>query len=138
MKSPLCAVFSLFLVLAMRGVVSTADKAGGTLDRYVDLPVELYSPEDPAVSVTFRIELGESREHVLASCGRPGKAINPNLWVYANCQSPVKQARKEGCDTLLIAFAHDRVIGLKLVNRAMLEAALAKSGQTARPVAATR
>lgn len=137
MKFPICAVISLFLVLAARGAVSTADKAGGSLDRYVDLPVELYAPEDPAVSVTFRIEVGESREHVLASCGRPGKVINPNLWVYANCQSRVKQARKEGCDTLLIAFANDRVIGMKLVNRAVLDAALAKSGQAARQVAAT-
>jgi len=131
MKPSIYAVSLTLLALAGGCASPAPDHATATLSRFQELPLEIRSPVDPDVDVTFHVEPGDSRERVLASCGRPDSVINANLWAYANCQTGGKAAQQGGCDTLLVAFRDDRVIGLKLVNRAALVAALAKSPRSA-------
>lgn len=132
MKPSLPALFVVALLAAiLAGCASpVSDGVTASRTRFLDLPIEANLLFDHTTNWTLYVERGDSRESVAFSCGRPDAVINANLWVYRNCFPSGKTARIAGnCDTVLIAFANDRVIVLKLVNWEVLQAELAKQAQ---------
>ena len=122
MTLPLTTLSTVVLLAAALSGCTSPDSrpvvASG--ERLVELPIEEFL-RGPGDVTTLYIERGNTREAVLTACGRPARVINANLWAYRNYSSSSEGARDAGFDTLLVAFASDRVTALRLVNGDVLE-----------------
>jgi hypothetical protein len=65
---------------------------------------------------TQSITAGTTRAAVLSLLGSPRQQLAPDVYLYNNCQPNWFVARGQGCVTLLITFAKDRVADMKFVN----------------------
>jgi hypothetical protein len=128
MKVPLTTLCTVVLLTAAFSGCTSPDSrpvvASG--ERLVELPIEEEFLLRPGDVRTVYIERGDTREAVLTACGRPARVINANLWAYLNYSSSSEGARDAGFDTLLVAFASDRVTALKLVDGDVLESEMTK------------
>jgi hypothetical protein len=62
------------------------------------------------------IASGTARSTVERKMGSPFREISPDVWLYHNYRADLDLANEQGCDTLVVTFAHDRIVDLKLVN----------------------
>lgn len=86
----------------------------------------------------MRIERGATREDVsFAMKYESRKELSPNVWVYAGYHANLDSANDQGCGTMVITFASDRVVDLQLVNKVAVAviAANIKFGSSATNVA---
>jgi hypothetical protein len=115
----------VLLTTALSGCTSPDSRSVvASAERLVELPIDEEFLLRPGDVRTHYIERGDTREAVLTACGRPTRVINANLWAYRNYSSTSEGARDAGFDTLLVAFAFDRVTALKLVDGDVLESEL--------------
>jgi len=82
---------------------------------------------------TYRLEPGNHRDAVLAQLGLPQAAIGRDIWVFGNAESPDTDTRRLGYNTLVVAFANDRITHLRLVNGNQAKEILARHMTGARP-----
>jgi hypothetical protein len=88
----------------------------------IELPFRLAATEsDPAFEQAV---VGSSEPEVLQILGRPSERLTPDLWIYWKYYSPERARDSGGRDTVVVAFAHGKVIGMKLVTTADLQARL--------------
>jgi hypothetical protein len=64
----------------------------------------------------IQIAPGTARSTVERKMGSPFREISPDVWLYHNFRADLDLANEQLCDTLVVTFAHDRIIDLKLVN----------------------
>jgi len=65
-----------------------------------------------------QIELGTSRVDVSwAMRGKRCQQLSPDVWVYSGYHADLDLANEQGCDTLIITFAHGQVASMRLVNK---------------------
>jgi hypothetical protein len=64
----------------------------------------------------IRIAPGTARSTVERMMGSPFREISPDVWIYHNYRADLDLANEQHCDTLVVTFAHDRIVDLKLVN----------------------
>ena len=64
----------------------------------------------------IRITPGTARSTVERMMGTPFREISPDVWIYHNYRADLDLANEQRCDTLVVTFAHDRIVDLKLVN----------------------
>lgn len=92
----------------------------------VGLPLtETPASLDPA-GWTLQLHPGNTRDAVLTQLGLPQAAIGEDIWIYGHVQSPDREMRALGYDTLVVAFAEDRISRLRLVNGREVQALLAR------------
>ena len=48
--------------------------------------------------------------------GSPLRKISPDVWVYNHCRADLALPNDLQCDNLVVTFAQDRIVDLKLVN----------------------
>lgn len=140
MKTNLPLLLAALLLLA--GCASSSTErpvARHTLEAKLPLIVDLppragEDPAEPAVdywSTNVAVK-GMDKPGVLRVLGSPGERVNANLWVYWQYYSPEKAAEiAAGHDTLVVAFADDKVSEMKLVNGALLRKHLSGKRQRA-------
>jgi hypothetical protein len=88
----------------------------------IELPVNLATGDyDPTLEHGVA---GLSETEALRMLGRPTERLTPELWIYWKYYSPEQARDSGGCDTLVVAFARGKVIGMKLVSAADLRARL--------------
>ena len=88
-----------------------------------------------------QISRGTSRGDVSwAMRHKTGQALSPDIWVYSNYVADLDVANQQGCETLVITFAHDKVVDLKLVNKPAVTviASNVKVGKPARIIASAK
>jgi hypothetical protein len=64
----------------------------------------------------MRITPGTARSTVEMKMGSPFLELSPDVWLYHHYQANLDLANQQGCDTLVITFAHNKIVDLKLVN----------------------
>jgi hypothetical protein len=64
----------------------------------------------------IQIAPGTARSTVEHKMGSPFREISPDVWIYHNFRADLDLANEQQCDNLVVTFAHDRIVSLKLVN----------------------
>jgi len=65
-----------------------------------------------------QIERGATRTDVSrAMRGQSRQELTPDVWIYSGYKAEISLANEHGCGTLIITFANDKVVDLKLVNK---------------------
>ena len=99
-----------------------------TLSAFALIPSSATAANAPAIGYTVselalasrgyeKITRGTSRAEVTSSMGHPFRELSPDVWLYSGYHANLDRANEQGCNTLVITFAQDRVVNLKLVNR---------------------
>lgn len=63
------------------------------------------------------ITLGDSREKVRLLMDCPSRELTRDVWIYHGFSADSKQANEQGCRSMIITFAGDKVVDLKFVNK---------------------
>lgn len=70
----------------------------------------------PDSSHAGRLVRGDSRNTVRAALGQAPRQLSPDVWVYPGFGGRVAKYMAPVCEDLVVTFAEDRVVDLKLVN----------------------
>jgi hypothetical protein len=85
------------------------------------------------------ITAGDTAATVRAILGHPLKELAPDVWTYRTYRADLDLANDQGCDTIVITFAHNKVVDMKLVNdRAVAVLAASSSAKQAQVYVASR
>jgi hypothetical protein len=87
-----------------------------------------------------QIARGATQTRVSQVMGSPFRELSPGVWAYHGYHADLDQANEQGCDTLIITFAHGKVADLKLVNQLAVEriAAVSKTNKSTGLYASTK
>lgn len=76
--------------------------------------------------VTFdRVRHGMNKFDVYVALGAPTARLSPDVWVYTRCRLLDDPEGRSPFDTMVLEFAKDRLVRLKLVEGKALQAAIA-------------
>jgi hypothetical protein len=126
MKSPTVSV--ILLAAALSVLALTPLSAASKNDFPVAFPVSalIATPQGGE-----RIERGTTRADATWALRRmPHQELSPDVWVYPGYHANLDAANDHGCGTLMVTFANDKVVDLKLVNKpaaAVIAANLSRS-----------
>jgi hypothetical protein len=121
------------IALSATGCTSASNRAIAVHDApTLSWPLDELSTSDLAGDRTFRLEPGNHREAVLTQLGLPQAAAGQDIWIFTNTRSPNAGTRALAYDTLVVAFADDRITHLRLVNGRQASEILARA-QTRAP-----
>ena len=112
MKSPTASV--ILLAAALNVLALTPLSA----DSKYELPI-MFSVRTLTATVEGgeSIQRGTTRSYVSSTMRRKvRKELSPDVWVYPGYKANHDLANAQRCETLVITFADDKVIDLKLVN----------------------
>jgi hypothetical protein len=70
-------------------------------------------------------KIGMTRAQVLTELGAPSEKLANDLWVYWDFR-PISRPAGERNDALLVVFVNDKINRLRLTERSLVEAAIAK------------
>jgi hypothetical protein len=85
------------------------------------------------------ITAGDTAATVRSILGHPLKELAPDVWTYRSYRANLDLANEQGCDTIVITFAHNKVIDMKLVNdRAIAVLAASSNAKPAQFYVASR
>ncbi|HYC71953.1 MAG TPA: hypothetical protein VEB66_12145 [Opitutaceae bacterium] len=76
----------------------------------------------PPQGWALTVRRGDTRDAVLAACGRPAAHVGADVWIYPDVPSTADP--RAGFDTMVVAFHRERVAQLRLVNGDALRAYL--------------
>ena len=57
-------------------------------------------------------------DFIRAQRGKAHRELAANVWVYTGYRSDSESANQQGCSILVVTFAQDKVVDMKLVNSA--------------------
>lgn len=97
------------------------------LSAFALVPLSAASKNTPAIAYAVntvtsassgyeKISRGATQGTVLRVLGSPRRELSPDVWVYHHYHADLALANEQGCDTVVITFAHRKVAALKLVN----------------------
>ena len=74
-----------------------------------------------------QIERGATRAYVArVMSGQSRQELTSDVWVYSGYHAELDAANEQGCGTMIITFANDKVVDLKLVNKRAVAVIIAK------------
>ena len=74
-----------------------------------------------------QIERGATRAYVArVMSGQSRQELTSDVWVYSGYHAELDAANEQGCGTMIITFANDKVVDLKLVNKRAVAVIAAK------------
>lgn len=73
------------------------------------------------------LQVGSTREEVLAKVGNPAVKITRNDWAYLDVSLESSAKGMEAYDTLVFSFKNGTVIGIYLIKRASLDGLVASA-----------
>lgn len=91
---------------------------------FVAAPAGFTAETPPAAGPATPAAIGSSKPAIAARFGMPSQIVSPELWVYREFYTDHQGAAQRGFDTLVIVFAQEKVIQMRIVNGEMLTAAL--------------
>jgi hypothetical protein len=99
--------FVLFLAAALSASVLSAAPKNESPIAYSSVNISLGGDQ---------IERGAPRGRVRALMGYPKQKLSGDVWLYQGFAADLPQANEQGCTTIIITFANNEVVDLKLVN----------------------
>lgn len=84
----------------------------------------------PFRSFELALSPGASPEVVRNTLGAPSATMGPELWVYFEFSKSNPNAANPAFDTLVIAFAHNRVIAVKVTDGRVVRRLLAEHARS--------
>jgi hypothetical protein len=126
--------FLLLLATALSATVLSKASKNEPATAYPTLSITLHSSYGDD-----HVTLGDSREKVRLLMDCPSRELTRDVWLYHGFFANSKQANEQGCRSIIITFADDKVVDLKLVNKsaAVAIAANLKLSPAFRNVAST-
>ena len=104
--------FLLLLAAAPSATVLAKDSKNEPARTYPTPSITLHSSHgDDHVTV------GDSREKVRLLMDCPNRELTRDVWLYHGFFADSKQANAQGCRSIIITFAGDKVVDLQLVNK---------------------
>ena len=76
-----------------------------------------------------RVRHGMSKFDVYIALGVPTARLTAEVWIYDGCRLENDPDGKSPFDTMVMEFAHDRLVRMKMVEGRALRAALAKNAK---------
>jgi hypothetical protein len=74
---------------------------------------------------------GTPKETIATRLGMPSQVFGPTLWIYREFFTRFRDADRRGYDTLVVIFADNRVVTMRVVNGEELDALLAAQRRAA-------
>jgi len=126
-------------MLVLAAVLSVSSSSPSFAASKNDLPIA-YSVNTVTANSNgdIRITRGMYRGDVsFAMKYKDHEELTPNVWVFTGYRANVDLVNDQGCETLVITFANDKVVDLQLVNKpaAAEIAANLRLGSSARNIA---
>jgi hypothetical protein len=126
---------SALILAAALSVAASVPMSAASKDAAVALPVQTVTV---ASNGNIKIERGMYRGDVsFAMKYKNREELSPNVWVYSGFHANSDAEIAQGCESVVITFANDKVVDLQLVNRpaATSIAANLRLGSSARNIA---
>jgi hypothetical protein len=114
------------LVFSVVGLAAVAFVAAAPTLTAGPRPVTASATPPPEGGPRPLVACGTSKDTVLAKLGMPSQVVGPALWVYREFHTDHQEASQRGYDTLLVVFAENRVVMMRVVNGEQLDAMLAR------------
>lgn len=136
MKTRLNTVLILAATLSASALVTVS--AASNNNSPVAFPVKTLTA---SVQGGEQIERGTSRGDVsYAMRFKSRQELSPDVWTYSGYHADLDLANQKDCGTLVITFAHDKVVDIQLVNQpaAAIIATNLKLGGSMRNIASSK
>ncbi len=130
MKTRLNSALILAATLSVSALVPLS--AASNNDSPVSFPVKTLTASAQGGE---QIELGTTRSDVSwAMRNKSRQELSPDVWVFSGYHADNDLANAQDCGTLVIRFAHDKVVDMQLVNKP----AVTIIASNLKPVSSTR